>query len=117
MHDIERLEVLWNAMFPYAHSSIEGGSVEIHGGSSAIHQSGDGAQEHDEHPLSCLVWYYEFTPNSPSLAPKVYFPTNYYGRTDRQVLDAVEGFFTDPKVGISGASLGLCAFALPRSEY
>lgn len=97
MHEnLKLMEMLWNDLFPQSPSWS---------GKDVTHRSkadNDHLQDHEQLPVSCFVWYYEFSANAPSLTPKVYFPAGHLVANDMEVCKVVEKFYNHPAVNITG---------------
>lgn len=93
--NMDRLEMLWNLLFPSTPSNS-------HRDAETLTEIDKDHQDHDEHPVSCFGWYYEFAVNSPSLVPKVYFPCRHYCQDDAKVFQAMQDFYDHPTVDVHG---------------
>lgn len=67
---LERLEVLWNLLFPTTSSSAQ---YDLEA-SNEPEDERNLDKDHAQHPVGGLLYYYELIPGKDTLFPKVYLP-------------------------------------------
>ncbi|TFL03295.1 tryptophan dimethylallyltransferase-domain-containing protein [Pterulicium gracile] len=93
--NLERLEMLWNLVFPSTPSNSGKDPV-------ALTNIDDHAIDTAEHPVTEFIWYYEFGANCKTLVPKIYWQTRHYCLNDTVVLQAMQDFYDHPSVAVGG---------------
>ncbi|KAG6916845.1 hypothetical protein DXG01_005144 [Tephrocybe rancida] len=89
---LARLEILWNLLFPFAHSrsgrDLDEGLRLRH----ADHEDVCNRRSAD-HPTGGLLFYYSLVPGSDMVLPKVYLPVSRYCVNDLVIAEALEKFY------------------------
>lgn len=74
---LARLEMLWNILFPFAHSQSGRDLVAFARQNRLGELNGhDASQAHPEHPTGGLLFYYSLVPGTRMVLPKIYLPVS-----------------------------------------
>ncbi|KAJ7318985.1 tryptophan dimethylallyltransferase-domain-containing protein [Mycena albidolilacea] len=95
---LEKLESLWNLLFPTATSAQ---NIDIPEVAVPVAVSGD---DRPAHPSVGLLFYYEMYSNDNIVYPKIYLPVRTYCESDLTICDAVEKFYNT--IGVEGPAGG-----------
>ncbi|KAF7351052.1 hypothetical protein MSAN_01667500 [Mycena sanguinolenta] len=95
---LEKMEHLWNLLFPDATSSKNINLPEV---AVPVVAGGD---DRPAQPSVGLLFYYELYSNDNIVYPKIYLPVRTYCKNDRFICDAVEKFYND--IGVDGPEGG-----------
>ncbi|KAJ6489682.1 tryptophan dimethylallyltransferase-domain-containing protein [Mycena vitilis] len=100
---VEKLEQLWNHLFPSATSAM---NVDVQAAApppAPGAKDGEG-NEKPAQPSTGLLFYYELYSGDSNVYPKIYLPVRTYCANDLAICDAVEKFYDD--IGVEGPEGG-----------
>ncbi|KAG6833156.1 hypothetical protein H0H87_010543 [Tephrocybe sp. NHM501043] len=88
---LARLEILWNLLFPFAHSS---NNHDLNEGLKIRHADHEDTcnRRSADHPTGGLLYYYSLVPGSDMILPKIYLPVSRYCANDLVIAEALEKF-------------------------
>ncbi|KAJ7367639.1 tryptophan dimethylallyltransferase-domain-containing protein [Mycena albidolilacea] len=92
-----KMELLWNYLFPNATSAIK---IDVPVVTVPAAASGDNRPVHS----LGLLFYYEFYANDHNVYPKIYLPVQTYCKNDLAICHSVEKFYND--IGVKGPECG-----------
>ncbi|KAF7362289.1 hypothetical protein MVEN_00575500 [Mycena venus] len=95
---LEKLEKLWNYLFPNATSAM---NIDVPEVAVPVTASGD---DRPAQPSIGLLFYYELYSNDNIVYPKIYLPVRTYCKNDQAICDAVETFYNE--IGVEGPEGG-----------
>ncbi|KAF9039482.1 aromatic prenyltransferase [Hymenopellis radicata] len=97
---VQKLEILWNHMFPNATSAMNVGVVPTLNPDRVQPKEDDQPRQ----PDGGLLFYYELIAGESTVYPKIYVPVRTYCPNDLFVCNAIEKFYND--VGVEGSEVG-----------
>ncbi|KAK7057610.1 tryptophan dimethylallyltransferase-domain-containing protein [Favolaschia claudopus] len=95
---LEKLELLWNLLFPDATSKK---NIDLPEVAVPVSASGD---DRPAQPSIGLLFYYELYSNDNIVYPKIYLPVRTYCKSDLAICEAVEKFYNE--IGVEGPGGG-----------
>ncbi|TFK33626.1 tryptophan dimethylallyltransferase-domain-containing protein [Crucibulum laeve] len=104
-HALGRLETLWNNLFPFANSSIDKDLDSMIDSTTYGEENGIKVTQ-NQHPVGGLLYYYSLIAGNETVFPKIYLPVTHYCASDLSITEAIERFYDDEEVKISGPDGG-----------